>query len=106
MKKKGRIYRGNSRVHVWGKKWGKRVESKFRNSTLNLNFLPQRMGKSCPLCAIFPKIPGYSNDRLSVDGFDQTHRPCARRGVHPRYEGWETRLLQGITTGLFLLLCR
>ncbi|KAK4712414.1 hypothetical protein R3W88_006927 [Solanum pinnatisectum] len=64
------------------------------------------MGKSYSLCKIFPKIPGYPDDRLSVDSFDQTHRPCARRGVHPRYEGWETRLLQDATAGLFLLFCR
>ncbi|KAG5601992.1 hypothetical protein H5410_033362 [Solanum commersonii] len=33
---------------------------------------------------ISSQIPRNSDERIGVDGLDQTHRPYARRGAHPR----------------------
>ncbi|KAG5570037.1 hypothetical protein H5410_059803, partial [Solanum commersonii] len=33
---------------------------------------------------ISTQIPRNSDERIGVHGLDQTHRPCAQRGAHPR----------------------
>ncbi|KAK4728032.1 hypothetical protein R3W88_032949 [Solanum pinnatisectum] len=51
------------------------------------------------LYQISPQIPRNSDERLSMDGFNQTHCPCAQRGVYPReskddFRGCKDRKLQ------------
>uniref|UniRef100_M1BP61 Uncharacterized protein n=1 Tax=Solanum tuberosum TaxID=4113 RepID=M1BP61_SOLTU len=50
---------------------------RFQNSNI------QNRGQ-LDLHEISPQIPRNSDKRINVDGLDRTHRPCARRGAHPR----------------------
>ncbi|KAG5607140.1 hypothetical protein H5410_028632 [Solanum commersonii] len=44
----------------------------------------QNIGEQLGLREISSQIPRNSDERISVDSLDQTHRHCARRGAHPR----------------------
>ncbi|KAG5567941.1 hypothetical protein H5410_065042 [Solanum commersonii] len=87
MEEKRCIYKGNSGEKRIGTRVKKGILLQFQKFKIQNREL---LG----LHEISSQIPRNSDERIGVDGLDQTHRLCARRGAHPR-ESREKKLPMG-----------